>query len=227
VTAVTGQFLLMDGENTSNDQGLNGIGQSRKDIGPGPDCSLRSTMNSFLSRNDDDDDDGSLGCFPRVPPVSVGISRLAEKGPDRKRSCELSVNAYSLRDYPQGRLMQMDYIKWTASSMSVRISSTTIMLVCAIIVVLVLSIHFYYNYTRLWPIPGPVCACVSDLWRGYARKSPSYSRRLRKLHQRHGQVVRVGPNVISISEPEAIARIYGSRDQEKVFKVKSNTRGMD
>lgn len=101
------------------------------------------------------------------------------------------------------------------------------MLVYAIVVVLVLSIRVLYNYTRLWPIPGPVYACVSDLWRGYARKSPNYSRRLRKLHQRHGQVVRIGPNVVSISEPETVSRIYGSRDQEKVFKVKSNTRSMN
>lgn len=101
------------------------------------------------------------------------------------------------------------------------------MLVYAIVVVLVLSIRILYNYTRLWQIPGPVYACISDLWREYSRKSPNYSRRLLKLHQRHGQVVRTGPNVVSISEPEAIARIYGSRDQGKVFKIKTKTRSMD
>lgn len=93
------------------------------------------------------------------------------------------------------------------------------MLVYATVVVLILSIRLLYNYTRLLPIPGPFHACVSDLWRGYAQKSPNFSRRLHKLHQNHGQVVRIGPNVVSISEPEAIARVYGSGDQEKVFKV--------
>lgn len=93
------------------------------------------------------------------------------------------------------------------------------MLVYATVVVLILSIRLLYNYTRLLPIPGPFYACVSDLWRGYAQKSPNFSRRLHKLHQNHGQVVRIGPNVVSISEPEAIARVYGSGDQEKVFKV--------
>jgi len=101
------------------------------------------------------------------------------------------------------------------------------MLVYATVVLLILSIRIFYNYSRLWPISGPVYACVSDLWRGYAHRSPDYSRRLRKLHQKHGQVVRIGPTVVSISEPEAIVRFYGSREQEKVFKFKSNTRGMN
>ncbi|ODM22434.1 hypothetical protein SI65_00022 [Aspergillus cristatus] len=92
------------------------------------------------------------------------------------------------------------------------------MLVYATVVLLILSIRIFYNYIRLWPISGPVYACVSDLWRGYAHQSPDYSRRLRKLHQKHGQVVRIGPTVVSISEPEAIVRFYGSREQEKSIR---------
>jgi len=108
-----------------------------------------------------------------------------------------------------------------------RIPSTIIMLVYATAAVLILSIRIFYNYIRLWPVSGPVYACVSDLWRGYAQKSPDYSRRLRKLHQKHGQVVRIGPTVVSISEPEAIAQFYDTREQEKVFQVKSNTKGVN
>lgn len=95
------------------------------------------------------------------------------------------------------------------------------MLVYATVVVLILSIRLLYNYTRLLPIPGPFYACVSDLWRGYAQKSPNFSRRLHKLHQNHGQVVRIGPNVVSISEPELLHGFMVAGTKKRYSKYKA------
>ena len=66
------------------------------------------------------------------------------------------------------------------------------MLVHAIILALIVFIRVFYNHTRLRSIPGPVFAGVSGLWRGYVQKLPSYRQTLSELHQRHGQVVRIG-----------------------------------
>lgn len=99
LTAVAGQFMLLVGENMSHGQELNDIDQSQEDIRPGPDCNLLWTR---FCREIIEDWIASPGSLRFL----VGISRLAEKGPNSKRTYEL-LNAYSLRDYPQGRLMRM------------------------------------------------------------------------------------------------------------------------
>ena len=94
------------------------------------------------------------------------------------------------------------------------------MLVHAIILVLIVFIRVFYNHTRLRSIPGPVFAGVTGFWREYVQKSPGYTQMLNELHQRHGKVVRIGPNVVSVSDPVAIARSYGvDMDWKKVFST--------
>lgn len=94
------------------------------------------------------------------------------------------------------------------------------MLVHAIILALIVFIRVFYNHTRLRSIPGPVFAGVSGLWREYVQKLPGYRQTLSELHQRHGKVVRIGPNVVSVCDPVAIARIYGvDIDWQKVFSA--------
>ena len=101
---------------------------------------------------------------------------------------------------------------------SVCIFSAIVMLVHAIILVLIVFVRVFYNHTRLRSIPGPVFAGVSGLWRGYVQNFAGYRQTLSELHQRHGQVVRIGPNVVSVCDPVAIARIYGvDIDWKKVF----------
>lgn len=58
-------------------------------------------------------------------------------------------------------------------------------------------------------VPGPFIARFSGLYRlglVYAGKAPF---EYRKAHQKYGPLVRVGPNHISISDPEVIPQIYG------------------
>ncbi|KAL4880623.1 cytochrome P450 [Aspergillus karnatakaensis] len=82
------------------------------------------------------------------------------------------------------------------------------MVVCAILVfglaaVALVStvLHLLYNYTLLKSIPGPILASVSDLW------TINDARHFADLHQAYGDVVRLGPNVVSLRNVGDIARV--------------------
>lgn len=65
----------------------------------------------------------------------------------------------------------------------------------------------YHN--RLNRYPGPFLASLTDWWRFfdvYCRR-PDITQRA--LHKKHGDVVRLGPNVLSFSDPKALKTIYG------------------
>ena len=66
--------------------------------------------------------------------------------------------------------------------------------------------HFNHGLNKY---PGPVLAGLSDWWRFF----DVYGRRPDithlRLHRQHGDVVRLGPNVLSFSDPKAIKQIYG------------------
>ncbi|KAL2107504.1 hypothetical protein VUR80DRAFT_5138 [Thermomyces stellatus] len=57
--------------------------------------------------------------------------------------------------------------------------------------------------------PGPFLASLTDWWRFW----DVYGRRPEvthiKLHEKHGDVVRLGPNYLSFSDPKALKTIYG------------------
>ncbi|KAI1082494.1 cytochrome P450 [Whalleya microplaca] len=71
-------------------------------------------------------------------------------------------------------------------------------------------------HTVLWlrslsKAPGPVLAGVTDLWRAYQQYNGRLRHRLLKLHSQYGPVVRYGVRSVSISDPEVINVVYGSR----------------
>lgn len=57
--------------------------------------------------------------------------------------------------------------------------------------------------------PGPPLAAWTDWW----RFTDAMQRRTQwthiNLHRKHGDIVRVGPNVLSFADPRAIKSIYG------------------
>ncbi|ESU15399.1 hypothetical protein FGSG_13459 [Fusarium graminearum PH-1] len=58
-------------------------------------------------------------------------------------------------------------------------------------------------------IPGPPVAKWTKLWRLYdVYKGQSHHTAIR-LHQQHGPLVRIAPNVVSVGDPQAIKTIYG------------------
>jgi hypothetical protein len=69
--------------------------------------------------------------------------------------------------------------------------------------------------------PGPFLASITDWWRFF----DVYGRRPeithRALHKKYGDVVRLGPNTLSFSDPSALKSIYGLN--KGFIKVKSST----
>lgn len=81
-----------------------------------------------------------------------------------------------------------------------------------VLVTLVLTVaYFARNYFNkgLNKYPGPFLASITDLWR--FREATTFRPDIaqRALHEKHGDVVRLGPNALSFANPEAIKTIYG------------------
>ncbi|KAH8689331.1 cytochrome P450 [Talaromyces proteolyticus] len=76
--------------------------------------------------------------------------------------------------------------------------------------VLLLFIRFLFISLRLAKIPGPLLAHFTDFWRYRGQNSPKWSAKLVALHQKHGKLVRIGPNHISVSDPNAVPIVYGT-----------------
>ena len=66
---------------------------------------------------------------------------------------------------------------------------------------------------RLSQFPGPVLARFSNLWRLLDVWKGSHHETLRKLHRKHGSVVRIGPNLLSLSDARWTKIIYSSRGE--------------
>ncbi|KAM5532170.1 hypothetical protein V8D89_014195 [Ganoderma adspersum] len=57
--------------------------------------------------------------------------------------------------------------------------------------------------------PGPLLAKFSDVWLGYVAAHGHRSERVHELHKQHGTFVRIAPNHLSISDPDALQIVYG------------------
>lgn len=57
--------------------------------------------------------------------------------------------------------------------------------------------------------PGPLLASFTDLWRFFDvyQRRPEVTHQ--KLHAKHGDIVRLGPNTLSFADPKALKTIYG------------------
>lgn len=66
-----------------------------------------------------------------------------------------------------------------------------------------------YNNRGLNRYPGPTLAKFTNLWRflDVLGRRPDITQL--ELHRKHGNVVRLGPNVLSFSSPRALKTIYG------------------
>lgn len=77
---------------------------------------------------------------------------------------------------------------------------------------LVLVVKFIANYLKpgLRNIPGPLLASITGLWRLIDVKRGQHHDTLINLHQKYGtKLLRIAPNVVSVSDPEAVKVVYG------------------
>jgi cytochrome P450 len=65
-----------------------------------------------------------------------------------------------------------------------------------------------YRY-RLNKYPGPHLAAYTDLWRFLDSIHQKSEKTFIDLHRQHGDIVRIGPNVLSFADPQALKSIYG------------------
>ncbi|KAA8641725.1 hypothetical protein EYZ11_007143 [Aspergillus tanneri] len=67
------------------------------------------------------------------------------------------------------------------------------------------------RYFRLHGIPGPLAARFTNVPRVRWVRSRKSHEIHRNLHSRYGSVVRFGPNMVSVADPDAISAIYPAR----------------
>ena len=71
----------------------------------------------------------------------------------------------------------------------------------------------YLIYTRyltgISHIPGPFIASVSNFWKIRAAWQEAMPQQNIALHKKHGPLVRIGSNMISVDDPAALPIIYG------------------
>ena len=66
-----------------------------------------------------------------------------------------------------------------------------------------------HAYSLHRDIPGPFLAKFTNLWRFLLVTGRRSQETYLKLHKKHGDLVRIGPNCISISKPDLIPNVYG------------------
>jgi hypothetical protein len=91
------------------------------------------------------------------------------------------------------------------SSLSLLLDNWPATLVIAFVAYLLKN---YFNH-GLNKYPGPFLASLTDWWRfvDVYKRRPEVTHL--KLHAKHGDVVRLGPNSLSFADPKALKSIYG------------------
>ena len=79
------------------------------------------------------------------------------------------------------------------------------------VVLLLTSYVFNYlvTYRQFQSIPGPIFAKFSNLWVSYVQFYGDTVDAVDKLHAKHGKIVRIQPNHISIAHESAVQAVYG------------------
>lgn len=77
-----------------------------------------------------------------------------------------------------------------------------------------------YFHSPLRDFPGPVLARLTNLWRFLDVFHGRPDKTQLELHRKYGSAVRVGPNVISLSDPSLISKVYTTKGAwKKVSEV--------
>lgn len=76
-------------------------------------------------------------------------------------------------------------------------------------VLVILYVVYYRVFSPLARIPGPVEASLSRLWLVKHTWKGDMHRQMLALHAKHGKIVRTGPNEVSVTDLNAIKKIYG------------------
>jgi hypothetical protein len=70
-------------------------------------------------------------------------------------------------------------------------------------------IHYRFFHS-LSQFPGPLVASFTNLWKIYQIYQGKFEYTLLDLHRKYGNVVRIGPNHVDVSDGTALKDIYGT-----------------
>ncbi|KAK4464769.1 cytochrome P450 [Cladorrhinum samala] len=85
----------------------------------------------------------------------------------------------------------------------------TFFLSCVAVLILSLIALAFLSWAKHRHIPGPVFASVSNIPRLLWAWSGQAHRKHLELHTKHGKLVRLGPNCISVGDAREIQKVYG------------------
>ncbi|CAI6334871.1 unnamed protein product [Periconia digitata] len=73
--------------------------------------------------------------------------------------------------------------------------------------------HFVLAYLRssLKKLPGPFAAKFTNLWRLRVHYKQTHIETTQALHKKYGDVVQLGPNVVSLADPRLVKIVYSTR----------------
>jgi hypothetical protein len=79
------------------------------------------------------------------------------------------------------------------------------------VILITIFFYFIFNYFRrgLHKYPGPFLAKLTDWWRFVVVLQRRPETTHINLHRRYGDIVRLGPNMLSFADPRAVRTIYG------------------
>lgn len=91
------------------------------------------------------------------------------------------------------------------------LTSVSIGTVIAGLALSLLGLYFGRVWWRLRHIPGPFPGNLTNFLRVKWVTTKRAHLILQEMHEKYGEVVRIGPNTVSFSNPEAIPSIYTAR----------------
>ena len=83
-------------------------------------------------------------------------------------------------------------------------------MLCSLSLCIAAYIVYRRRYSSLAGYPGPFLASITDIWRLFYSIQRRHHEPLIDIHNRYGNVVRLGPNFLSFATPKACSDIYGS-----------------
>lgn len=79
--------------------------------------------------------------------------------------------------------------------------------------VLAVVYQLTWTYAKLRDVPGPLAAKFTNFWRLIVVWRRDSHDTYLKLHKKHGDLVRIGPNCVSVCKPDMIPVIYGIQNR--------------
>jgi hypothetical protein len=140
---------------------------------------------------------------------------------------EVSLEQYVV-PYLMGNLILCSYLwKEGLPTVDIIFSFTTIN-ACFIFTSVILTITRRLFFSPLAKFPGPKLAAISGFWNANEGRLGRASRTRKALHdQFQSDIVRIGPNELSVNRVDAIERLYGKDYKRGTFTPVFNISGGD